>query len=174
MRLSAVTGRPCGIHLEPRTNTWPHSNAWVLSKRHRSFDRTKVPSDCHGHRHSRGTRVPSDSTWRSRWMADELTADDRCGLEIVRGGGRPDMGGAGRGGARQRGTWLRPASAAPGPRCRCRGPTTGQVRTVAVARARPSRHDTAGPVWQRSTFTTRTRRTRSVLGCACMLIGSAG
>ncbi len=28
-------------------------------------------------------------------MADELTADDRCGLEIVRGGGRPDMGGAG-------------------------------------------------------------------------------
>ena len=31
-------------------------------------------------------------------MADELTADDRCGLEIVRGGGRPDMGGAGRGG----------------------------------------------------------------------------
>ena len=30
-------------------------------------------------------------------MADELTADDRCGLEIVRGGGRPDMGGAGRG-----------------------------------------------------------------------------
>ena len=97
LRLSAVTGRPCGIHLEPRTNTWPHSNAWVLFKRHRSFDRTRVPPDCHGHRHSRGTRVPSDSTWRSRWMADELTADDRCGLEIVRGGGRPDMGGAGRG-----------------------------------------------------------------------------
>ena len=45
LRLSAVTGRPCGIHLKPRTNTWPHSNAWVLSKRHRSFDRTRIASD---------------------------------------------------------------------------------------------------------------------------------
>ena len=50
----------------------------------------------------------------------------------------------------------------------------GQVRAVAVARARPSRHDTAGPVWQGSASAAWTKRTRSALGCSCMLIGSAG